>query len=187
MYIFSQNNVKRAKLTRSEYAAIHSDFKGKIDGKPSILTGAEEGGSQILMVDILTQKNALEQLTKLKADKFIGELQFRCLKDLLKSDERTFFVERVDCLYSIVEVMPKILEQDGKGDNAIAYLHYFTANADFYITEKDIEDGITQAFGLVSFVGDYLEKGYISIEEIIQAGAEIDLYFEPKTLGEIKA
>lgn len=60
------------------------------------------------MVDILTQKNALEQLTKLKADKFIGELQFRCLKDLLKSDERTFFVERVDCLYSIVEVMPKI-------------------------------------------------------------------------------
>ena len=25
--------------------AIHSDFKGKIDGKPSILTGAEEGGS----------------------------------------------------------------------------------------------------------------------------------------------
>ena len=43
------------------------------------------------MVDILTQKNALEQLTKLKADKFIGELQFRCLKDLLKSDERAFF------------------------------------------------------------------------------------------------
>lgn len=39
MYIFSQNNVKRAKLTRSEYAAIHSDFKSKIDGKPSILTG----------------------------------------------------------------------------------------------------------------------------------------------------
>ena len=38
------------------------------------ITGAEEGGSQILMVDILTQKNALEQLTKLKADKFIGEL-----------------------------------------------------------------------------------------------------------------
>ena len=78
------------------------------------------------MVDILTQKNALEQLAKLRADKFIGELQFRCLKDLLKSDERAFFIEQVDRLYSTVEVMPKILEQDGKGDNAIAYLHYFT-------------------------------------------------------------
>lgn len=44
--------------------------------------------SQNLMVDILMQKNALEQLAKLRADKFIGELQFRCLKDLLKSDER---------------------------------------------------------------------------------------------------
>ena len=82
--------------------------------------------------------------------------------------------------------MPKILEQDGKGDNAIAYLHYFTANTDFYITEKDIEDEITQAFRLVSFVSDYPEIGYISIEEVIKAGAEIDLHFEPKTLGEIK-
>ena len=173
MYLFSQNNVKRAKLT-------HSDFKGK-------LTGADEGGSQILMVDILTQKNALEQLAKLRADKFIGALQFRCLKDLLKSDERAFFIEQVDRLYSTVEVMPKILEQDGKGDNTIAYLHYFTANADFYITEKDIEDGITQVFGLVAFVCDYPEMGYISIEEVIRAGAEVDLYFEPKTLGEVRA
>lgn len=187
MYIFSQNNVKRAKLTRSEYAVIHSDFKGKIDGKPSILAGAEECGSQILMVDILTQKKCTKTTTKLRADKFIGELQFRCLKGLLKSDERAFFIEQVDRLYSTVEVMPKTLEQDGKGDNAIAYFHYFTANTDFYITEKDVEDGITQAFGLVSFVGDYPEVGYISIEEVIRAGVEIDLYFEPKTLGEIKA
>lgn len=106
---------------------------------------------------------------------------------MLKSDKRAFFIEQVDRLYSTVEVMPKILEQDGKGDNAIAYLHYFTANADFYITEKDIEDGITQAFGLVAFVCDYPEMGYISIEEVIRAGAEVDLYFEPKTLGEVRA
>ena len=67
MYIFSQNNVKRAKRTRSEYAAIHSDFKGKIDGKPSILTGAEEGGSQILMVDILTQKKCTRTTYQIKS------------------------------------------------------------------------------------------------------------------------
>ncbi len=85
-----------------------------------------------------------------------------------------------------MQVMPKILGQDGKGDNAIAYLYYFTINTDFYITEKYIEDGITQAFRQVSFVSDYPEIGYISIEEAIKAGAEIDLHFESKTLGEIK-
>lgn len=82
---------------------------------------------------------------------------------------------------------PKTYEQDGKGDQAIAYLHYFTSNGDFYITEKDIDDGVTQAFGLASIGDSYPELGYISITELVKNGAEIDLHFEPKTLGEIKA
>ena len=171
MYIFSQNNVTRAKMSRAEFAAYSKDYKGKLDGEPSIMYPAYTG---LLMVDFLTKKTALEQLSKVLTAGF------------LNSEEQDFFIEAVDRIYSIMQVMPKILEQDGKGDNAIAYLHYFTANTDFYITEKDIEDEITQAFGLVSFVSDYPEIGYISIEEVIKAGAEIDLHFEPKTLGEIK-
>jgi hypothetical protein len=31
------------------------------------------------------------------------------------------------------------------------------------------------------------ELGYISISELVQCGAELDLHFEPATLGEIKA
>lgn len=172
MYIFSQNNVTRAKLTRSEYAAIGSDFKGKINGKPSILT----------------QKNALWQLEELKTAALISIPQYEVIKSLLRrSEEKAFFIEAVDFIYSICNVMPKMLEQDGKGDNAIAYLHYFTANSDFYITEKEVYAGATQAFGLVSLFSSDFELGYISIAELVQAGAEIDLHFTPKKLGEIKS
>ena len=184
MYIFSQNNVTRAKLTRSEYAAIGSDFKGKINGKPSILTS----GSKIIMADILTQKNAFRQLDELKTSELISIPQYEVIKSLLRSsEEKAFFIEAVDFIYSVCNVMPKMLEQDGKGDNAIAYLHYFTANSDFYITEKEVYAGATQAFGLVSLFSSDFELGYISIAELVQAGAEIDLHFTPKKLGEIKS
>ena len=166
MYIFSQNNVTRAKMSRAEFAAYSKDYKGKLDGEPSIMYPAYTG---LLMVDFLTKKTALEQLSKVLTAGFISPQQAKCIKSLLNSEEQDFFIEAVDRIYSIMQVMP-----------------YFTANTDFYITEKDIEDGITQAFGLVSFVSDYTEIGYISIEEVIKAGAEIDLHFEPKTLGEIK-
>ncbi|HHR6241153.1 TPA: hypothetical protein ACS71E_003804 [Providencia alcalifaciens] len=170
-------------MSRAEFAAYPKDYKGKLDGESSIMHSANTG---LLMVDFLTKKTALEQLLKVLSAGFISPQQAKFIKSLLNSEEKDFFIEAVDRIYSIMQVMPKILEQEGKGDNAIAYLHYFTANADFYITEKDIEDGITQAFGLVSFVSDYPEIGYISIDEVIKAGAEIDLHFEPKTLGEIK-
>lgn len=183
MYIFSKNNITRAKMSRAEFAAYPKDYKGKINGKPSIMYSAYTG---LLMVDFLSKKTALEQLSKVLTAGFISTQQAKCIKSLLNSEEQDFFIEAVDRIYSTMQVMPKMLEQDGKGDDAIAYLHYFTANTDFYITEKDIKDGITQAFGLVSLVSDCPKIEYISIEEVIKAGAEIDLHFEPKTLGEIK-
>ena len=61
MYIFSQNNVTRAKMSRAEFAAYPRDYKGKLDGEPSIMYSANTG---LLMVDFLTKKTALEQLSK---------------------------------------------------------------------------------------------------------------------------
>lgn len=84
--------------------------------------------------------------------------------------------------------MPKTYEQDGKGLKAIAYLHYFTGNADWYITEKDMSDpdepGQLQAFGLAN-LGYGGELGYISIVELLKRGAELDYHFEPCPLDEI--
>ena len=80
--------------------------------------------------------------------------------------------------------MPRGYEQDGKGDSAIAYLHYFTGSCDWYITERDTTDEQHQAFGLAD-LGYGPELGYISVQELIENGAELDLYFEPKPLKEI--
>ena len=77
--------------------------------------------------------------------------------------------------------------EDGKGKNAIAYLHYFIGNCDWYVTEKDIEGGVLQAFGFHLLDGN-LDKGrfrYINISELLLVGAELDLHFTPKTLNEI--
>ena len=100
-------------------------------------------------------------------------------------EEANYFREKLNSIVETFEAMPVTYEQDGKGDDAIVYLHYFhAAGWDWYVTEKDIEDGVTQAFGLVD--GDYCELGYISITEIVNAGAELDIHWTPKKLGTVR-
>jgi hypothetical protein len=43
-----------------------------------------------------------------------------------------------------------------------------------------------QAFGLADLFGDGGELGFISIEEILENGGELDFYWTPKTLGAIR-
>ncbi len=83
--------------------------------------------------------------------------------------------------------MPETYGQNGMGDQAVVYLHYFCNAGDFYITEKDSDpdgDGQIQAFGLADL--GYPELGYISIQEIISAGVELDINWSPVTLEQIK-
>ena len=91
-------------------------------------------------------------------------------------------------LEKLIASAPVTYEQDGKGDDAIVYLHYFFGGCDWYITEKDVDGGVQQAFGYAVLFGDKenAELGYICITEIIQCGAELDLYFTPCPLAEIK-
>jgi hypothetical protein len=117
---------------------------------------------------------------------FIGQDQLYVIADLCRSaEEKQFFFDKVAELARITAVMPKVYEQDGKGDNALAHLHYFTGGCDWYITERDTSHEQHQAFGLAD-LGYGPELGYISIAELIEAGAEIDLHFTPKTLAQIK-
>lgn len=118
--------------------------------------------------------------------KYVGSSQIQALGTALRGEEKEFFKDKVNEIYNTIKSMPVTYEQDGKGDNAIAYLHYFSARSDWYITENDKEMPPHQAFGLVSLNGGEPELGYISITELIQRGAELDLYFKPKSLREIK-
>ncbi|HLE86813.1 MAG TPA: hypothetical protein VI727_04050 [Candidatus Brocadiaceae bacterium] len=131
----------------------------------------------------------MEAITAIKTlREFMPANQLRMITDSMRGDEKQFLFDKVVELACIIETMPKTYEQDGKGDQAIAYLHYFRGNQDWYITEKDVgtpeEPGQYQAFGQAD-LGYGGELGYISIVELVAAGIELDLYFEPKTLREV--
>lgn len=121
---------------------------------------------------------------------FIPRMQALVINDLMKnSEEKEFFIHKVEELRQIVETMPKI------GDTASekAYLHYFGADRDFWVFEKDCGDPNDQnpgeqlqAYGMYK-VGNMKPKwGYISISEIIKnRSMAIDLHFTPKSSEEI--
>jgi hypothetical protein len=117
---------------------------------------------------------------------FIGVSQLQAIGHGLRSEERQFFIEKLEELAQQVTTMPKTYEQDGKGDNAIVTLHYFKDGADWYITERDMERAQLQAFGLADLFGDGGELGYINIVELIRNGVELDMYFTPCTLESIR-
>lgn len=116
---------------------------------------------------------------------FMHPMQLSTIGTNCRGEEGEFFKAKLVELGSIIDTMPVTYGQDGKGNEAVAYLHYFHANGwDWYVTEKDVDGGVQQAFGLVK--GFETELGYISITELVNNGAELDLHFTPTTLGELK-
>lgn len=117
--------------------------------------------------------------------KFMSPSQFATLNSLVSSSEESeHFIQVGKRLIETLNTMPRTCEQDGMGDEAVVYLHYFIGGCDWYITERDVEDRQLQAFGWAD-LGYGGELGYINIEEITQAGAELDFHFKPRALGEI--
>jgi len=126
---------------------------------------------------------------------FIPCVQFRMIKDCLKSEEWEFFADKIEDLRHIIHTMPKVYEQDGKGEEAVVYLHYFELfrKFDYYITEKDTSPEQEQAFGMYSGRQCPATLGYIDITPKCQAKTsmktdimELDIYWTPKTIREIK-
>lgn len=125
---------------------------------------------------------------------FIGPSQLYVVAENCGGEERQYFYDKLVELAGTVESMPKTYEQDGKGDDAVAYLHYFIGNCDWWIIEKDAGSpddppgtGQLQAFGFTN-LGDpqNAELGYISIVEVLEVGAELDFHFQPTPIREIK-
>lgn len=131
-----------------------------------------------------TKADAVEAMQKV--GHFLSFPQKDALARSMRSEEKQFFFDKMVEIQKTIENMPQSYETDGQGMKAVAYLHYFVGAGDWYITEKDMQGGVKQAFGLADPFGDGGELGYISIEELAQAGAELDLYWTPKTLAEIK-
>lgn len=124
---------------------------------------------------------------------FVPVNQLKCLVDGLRwGEERGFFREKILELEQTIANMPATYQQEGLGDDAVVHLHYFYGSCDWWITEKDIGapgDHMEQrqAFGLVD-LGHGPELGYIGINEIVRLKvADLDLYWKPITLRELKA
>lgn len=132
---------------------------------------------------------ALQRLTG-----FIGGSQLKVLPGFIRGEDGQGYMEILERLAGIVESMPVTYGQDGKGDDAIVYLHYFHGPYDGYITEKDAEEAEDpaeaqwQAHGYVHWAqnGPHLSMGYICLPEIFGSNAELDFHFTPCTVREIK-
>ena len=118
---------------------------------------------------------------------FIPTSQKYALLEAMRGEESQFFVEIFKELSQTIKTMPVSYQTDGQGDNAIVYLHFFIGSMDAYITELDVSGApFNQCFGYADF-GYGGELGYISIQEWVDQGAELDLHWEPKSLRDVKA
>jgi hypothetical protein len=198
------NNISRADLEGYEKAKELGEMPkyvpnwiDEIDNGDQAIIDAYMGGARRWLDEHETIKPATiadvnEVMPLLK--QFIGQSQLSAMGSGVRGEEGQFFKDKFIEVANVIKSMPKTYDTDGQGDKAVAYLHYFKAGADWYITEKDtgdVEDakngisGQVQAFGLAD-LGYGGEMGYISIEELIRSGVELDLYWTPKTIGQIK-
>lgn len=127
--------------------------------------------------------NSAEELKQ-----FISLSELRAMKEHTRGEEGAFFRKMISDLKTTIANMPKTYETEGQGDDAMITLHYFKNGSDWWIIEKDMLDEQLQAFGFACLNGDTenAELGYISIEELIENGVELDLYYKPEKIGDIK-
>lgn len=134
---------------------------------------------------------------------FLGSVQKTVMLSNCYGQESDYFINTFKSLGTLIEGMPATYGNQN-GLDSLVYLHYFIAGCDWYITEKDVVDGVTQAYGYSILNGDLemAEFGYISIRELnsmvhytgelggdlrVPVYVELDLHFEPETLRSILA
>ena len=113
--------------------------------------------------------------------------QYEVITDAMMGEEGDHFIELIDRIHAMWQAMPKTYGTDAQGRAALARLHFFNGGCDWWIVERDADPdnaGQVQAFGIAD-LGMGPEAGYISIPELLENGAELDLYFTPKRMGEL--
>ena len=114
--------------------------------------------------------------------------QYEVITDAMMGEEGDHFIEIIDRIHATWQAMPKTYESTAKGRAALAHLHYFIGGCDRWFVEQNADPdhaGQVQAFGIADLGIGYRELGYISIPELLENGAELDLYFKTVTIGEI--
>lgn len=94
---------------------------------------------------------------------------------------------------------PKTYESENvELDDKVVRLHYFMGAVDAWIIERDVGDtpmgdGLgpqIQAFGFANLYGDGFsgaELGWVCIQDLIENNVELDLYWTPVTVKELRS
>lgn len=124
---------------------------------------------------------------------FIGRTQAAVLGDLLRGEERLAIAEQILSVWETIQAMPVTYGNEGKEmKDVTVQLHYFLGGMDVWVTEKDYGEArewtpVTpqmQAFGLIDLNGEP-EMGYVSLQEVTEAGMELDLNWTKTDLESI--
>lgn len=163
------------------------------DGRPEFESQAEFD-KETARVDAFCNAGWREAARFMREGNFISREQHAVMLANTKGEEGEFFRHLFVEFANRINAMPSTGETDGQMYEAVAHLKYFAGGrASFYITERDKgcaddgpEDRQSQAFGLSDLFGDGGELGYISLPEIFSCRGELDLYWTPKTLAEVR-
>lgn len=122
-----------------------------------------------------------------KAKKLVPKNQLSALQEIKYREQD----EAVANVNENVSLVPDLYGQDGKGKEAVAYLHYFLGGSDWYITEYNEEEYTAYGFVVLNQDWQMAEFGYISMQELTKSmplnrpSIELDFYWEPATINEI--
>jgi len=120
---------------------------------------------------------------------FMPPMQQEVVKENLRGEEANYFRDILETLERIINEMPKTYTTEGiKEEDKIIYLHYFYADSDWYVAEKEIHGDEAMAFGYAILHGDteMAEWGYVSINEIKETGkVELDFHWKPRPFKEV--
>lgn len=131
-------------------------------------------------------------------DHFMPTSQRFSFLEALNGEEAEFFIDNLWELAKTIRGIPVTYNtEDVETADKVLHLHYFGGGVDAWIVERDVGDTPDQngegpqlqAFGKITICGggwEEAEWGYISIQELIENGIELDFYWEAKTVKEME-
>lgn len=119
---------------------------------------------------------------------FIGNAQLKSFCDGIRGKDGQMIVDYLLGIVNCLKSIPELYETDSDDLNVLAYLHYNFKNEDWYITELGgSENGLQKCFGLYLSPDNKSKIDFINVQDLIERGISLDLYWEVCPLRKVLA